>query len=120
HHIPKPRKELPPPLLPSSSQTPRLHKQPTVSSEKQIRTSSRTTGSDHSSRKRHPLLPNNSTMWDSYAKQNEITEQNETQIPSSTEINQEQISDPVQTIINDHKHNFGYYRMIPNRRVLIP
>ncbi|CAF3087081.1 unnamed protein product [Rotaria sp. Silwood2] len=123
HHVPKPRKELPPPpLLPPqlSSQTPRLRKQLTVPIEKPSRTPSKTIASDHSTGKRYPLLPNNVTMWDSYAKQNEIIEQNKTQIPSSTEIHQQPIHDPVQTIIHDHKHTFGYYRMIPNRRVLIP
>ncbi|CAF0980083.1 unnamed protein product [Rotaria sordida] len=120
HHVPKSRKELPQPSSLSSLQTPRLRKQPTVPIEKSSRTSVKTSVSDQSSGKRHPLLPNNSTMWDSYAKQNEILEQNKTQIQPSIDSNQEQISDPIQTIINDHKRDFGYYRMIPNRRILIP
>ena len=28
--------------------------------------------------------------------------------------------DPVQTITDEHKHNFGYYRMHPNRQILVP
>jgi len=28
--------------------------------------------------------------------------------------------DPIQTIIDDHKHNIGYFRIRPNRPVLIP
>lgn len=28
--------------------------------------------------------------------------------------------DPLQRIIDEHKQNFGFYRMVPNRRVLVP
>jgi hypothetical protein len=41
-------------------------------------------------------------------------------IPPSTETKQDQIPDPIQTIIDDHKRHVGYYRMIPNRPVLVP
>ena len=37
-----------------------------------------------------------------------------------TVINQEQLLDPIQTILDDHKHHIGYYRMMPTRPVLIP
>jgi hypothetical protein len=75
-------------------------------------------------------------MWDSYSKQNgilmlffvfsnfifylEITEEDESQGLLSSEVNQEPILDPIQTILDDHKRHIGYYRMMPNRRVLIP
>lgn len=42
------------------------------------------------------------------------------EILSSTIINQDQLPDPIQTILEDHKHHIGYYRMMPNRPVLIP
>jgi hypothetical protein len=50
----------------------------------------------------------------------EINEEDTSQILSSTEINQEQMRDPIQTILDDHKHNIGYFRIRPNRPVLIP
>ncbi|CAF2687583.1 unnamed protein product [Rotaria sp. Silwood2] len=78
--------------------------------------------------KRSSLLPNNTNMWDSYAKQNETTEQKDIEEPqvnffpeSQTFINnQEQFHDSIQTILEEHKQNVGFYRMLPNRRVLIP
>ncbi|CAF3517497.1 unnamed protein product [Rotaria sp. Silwood1] len=78
--------------------------------------------------RRSSLLPNNTDMWDSYAKQNETIEQKdidefqenfflERQIFNN---NQEQITDPIQRILEEHKQTIGFYRMLPNRRVLIP
>lgn len=50
----------------------------------------------------------------------ETDEQTNVNVPPSTEINQDQTSDAIQTILDDHKHNIGYYRMIPKRPVLVP
>ena len=50
----------------------------------------------------------------------EIAEEDESEIIQPPEITQEPISDPIQTILDDHKRHIGYYRMNPNRRVLIP
>jgi hypothetical protein len=50
----------------------------------------------------------------------DIDEETDSQIFPSTEINQTQLSDPIQTILDDHKQHIGYYRSMPNRRVLIP
>jgi len=91
------------------------------------------------------FIRNNTNMRDSYVKQTGIKtnlnlslsiilfllesinqqENNESEInyfpvPQSTLINQEQVHDPIEKIIEEHNQTIGFYRMIPNRRVLIP
>jgi hypothetical protein len=91
------------------------------------------------------FIRNNTNMRDSYIKQTGIKtnlnlslsiilfllesinqqENNESEInyflvPPSTLVNQEQVHDPIQRIIEEHNQTIGFYRMIPNRRVLIP
>ncbi|CAM4966214.1 unnamed protein product, partial [Rotaria socialis] len=120
-HVPKPRKELShsQPPVPTTSQTPRLHKQLTSTSEKIVRPSVKTTVIDHLPGKRQ-LRPNNSEMWNSYAKQTDIAEENKDNEPPSTENDKQKVTDPIQSIIDEHKRNFGYFRVLPNRRVLVP
>ena len=78
-------------------------------------------------------------MWDLYAKQNgslpyslrllsyfsfpfvlEITEETQPENAPKRETSQEQIFDPIQKLIEDHKRRIGYYRFGPNRPVLTP
>jgi len=42
------------------------------------------------------------------------------QVYTSTEILHEPLSDPIQSILDEHKRSLGYFRIMPNRRVLIP
>ncbi|CAF4559292.1 unnamed protein product [Rotaria socialis] len=96
-------------------------------------------------RQRSSLLPNNTNMWDSYAKQNGTEKQTEITVQlispivlenisqkdaddsqsnvvpeSNTLVNdQDPINDPVQKLLDEHKRTAGFYRM-SNRRVLIP
>ncbi|CAF2912384.1 unnamed protein product [Rotaria sp. Silwood2] len=87
-----------------------------------------TSNLDEIKTKRSSLLPNNTNMWDSYAKQNETIEQKDIEEPQVNFFpesqafinNQEQFHDSIQTILEEHKQNVGFYRMLPNRRVLIP
>ncbi|CAF2154637.1 unnamed protein product [Rotaria magnacalcarata] len=120
-YVPKSRKELShsQPPVPTTSQTPRLRKQQTSTSEKSLRTQMKTTLIDHLPGKRQ-LRPNNPEMWDSYAKQSDIAEENKDNEPSSTENDKQKVSDPIQSIIDGHKRIFGYFRILPNRRVLVP
>ncbi len=41
-------------------------------------------------------------------------------VPPSTVIDQDLPNDPIQTIIEEHKELIRFYRMISNRRVLVP
>lgn len=41
-------------------------------------------------------------------------------VPQSTVISDQQMYDPVQTMLEEHKQTVGFYRMVPNRRVLVP
>ena len=51
----------------------------------------------------------------------DMIEELESEILPPSEVNIEPPPpDPVQTILDDHKRHMGYYRMMPNRRVLIP
>jgi hypothetical protein len=82
-------------------------------------------------------------MWNSYAKQqgmkirqvschysiyletNEPEESDQSRmiffpIPPSTVVIEEPINDPIQTVIDEHKQQVGFYRMTPNRPLLIP
>ncbi|CAF2100174.1 unnamed protein product [Rotaria magnacalcarata] len=72
-------------------------------------------------RQRSSLLPNNTNMWDSYAKQNENIPQKDTDDSQSNTLasDQDPINDPVQKLLDEHKRTVGFYRM-SNRRVLIP
>ena len=50
----------------------------------------------------------------------EMNDELESEILPPGEFNQEPPPDPIQTILDDHKRHMGYYRSMPNRRVLIP
>lgn len=50
----------------------------------------------------------------------DMIEDMESEILPPSDINVEPPPDPIQTILDDHKRHMGYYRMMPNRRVLIP
>jgi hypothetical protein len=97
-NVSKSRRDLPPPPPPPSSNTPRPRKQQTVSIDPHNRTQIKITVSDQSSGRRYfyspsffftfsffsrnLLLPNNTNMWDSYAKQNGISHSHFYIIPS--------------------------------------
>lgn len=51
----------------------------------------------------------------------DMNDELESEILPPDEFNQEPPPpDPIQTILDDHKRHMGYYRSMPNRRVLIP
>jgi len=57
-------------------------------------------------------------MWESYEKQKEIVDQ-----PIGLDqihFNENFTTDPLQALIDEHKQTVGFYRMNPNRRVLVP
>ena len=86
-------------------------------------------------------MPNSASMWDAFEKQ-EGRILNLVSVDSSgfvrldleaqyrmSEVDSSPLSetvlpepdeDPIQRIIDEHKQNFGFYRMVPNRRVLVP
>ncbi|UJR31150.1 hypothetical protein I4U23_018657 [Adineta vaga] len=110
-HVPRGRRDLSQPVRSSRSR-----KQSVGSTDQHNRIPIKTIGSDSSPDRRFLLLPNNTDMWDSYGKQNNNDEENNSHLP----INTEQTTDPIQSIIDDHKRRDGYYRMIPKRPVLVP
>lgn len=57
-------------------------------------------------------------MWDSYEKQKESIDQ--PVVLDHINLDEAPISDPLQALIDEHKQMFGFYRMNPNRRVLVP
>ncbi|CAF0846486.1 unnamed protein product [Rotaria sordida] len=132
-----------------TSDTPHVSRSRKERAPSETKRQKQTPNLDEIKAKQPSLLPNDTNMWDSYAKQNgtkhekennlnlilfvilfilETTEQKDIDespvniVPEPQILinNQEQINDPIQTILEEHKRTVGFYRMIQNRRILIP
>ncbi|CAF1143690.1 unnamed protein product [Adineta ricciae] len=113
-HVPRGRRELPPPR---HSSRPRTKSVGTTNQSNRVPI--KTTGSNSSPDRKFSLLPNTVDMWNSYGKQNNDDDEDigfNTNLP----VNTEPTIDPIQSIIDDHKRHDGYYRMIPKRPILVP